>query len=943
MFDPHERYFTGHNNAKSGLLFNFRNPTDQHFFAEYPDQFKPYTQVNLGNDIAPIDFQSEFQGTLFRFPIRNEASAAKSELSNNFKPLEQLIREDVVSSFLKDLHLILLFLRCLEKVEIWEKRHGQTTLLASTSINFEKSDACLREKRASYLERLKKCVDPINKTLDLQAFKNLDDIVVNFKMVIDTVFPDNQSRSDEYLLSHFVKFKSCSDNLSTLAKEMSNIPICGVAYKLNDAQFCFKDSRYFCFLPMPEKIEKNGLPFHINGSFGLRDDRSDFKWLTNDNRHDRSAIWNQHMVDEVLNLTLIQMIDYAKAVINEDIEIDNFYSLFPRLNDIGLNWRENYLQPYFNELNKTNLILNKSNNWIHIRNAYLTNRIEEKIEWFINENGLDSSFKLILSNKIFSLFDPHTLSQIATPQHILEIYGSLVNLVFIDVESICQRLVGSNLQDVDSIEKETVINFLFQSMNSLSQLNKVELLPLVNKTWRRFGINEDPAYIYDLADDDLKQFFHSSPSLQAILLDYDALSNKTKNKLAEMLPHQQFIKYNHSLHFKLFLEKIFEEKLSVQEKICQAWSFVCKYFANNLEMFSDLKALPFSHNDNVHFFSLNQPGSSDMLKFFAIDKRNSITSNEILGFFTKHGVQIDGNHNLNGCILFEDLHGLEKHSQLVNFIPQFSLIDAIVHLNKCLTKLNRSMTDFINENMSSELKSQLINDLNTAIRVANKSSLNKNFETLIDKLLPLFKIYEGGEATLTSSECGRYTIPSLALQNKLRIDSSLKLIDLSQNESKSHLANFLQLKEYPMNDLLQRSLNFHLSRDDLSNVKQLIEYVLKNDWISQVDLIKMRVFKNKANEWSVVSEIYDNNNTFVREFVPSRLHLHEDFSDQLFYASLKPHLSVAISVEFFQQYLARNLSSVQNQSVYTRMLDLVFQFLASLDQTEKQKYVFNLQ
>ena len=55
---------------------------------------------------------------------------------------------------------------------------------------------------------------------------------------------------------------------------------------------------------MPETIEKSGLPFHINGSFGLRDDRRDFKWMSEDCHLDESAQWNELMVNEVLNRTL---------------------------------------------------------------------------------------------------------------------------------------------------------------------------------------------------------------------------------------------------------------------------------------------------------------------------------------------------------------------------------------------------------------------------------------------------------------------------------------------------------------------------------------------------------------------------------------------------------------------------------------------------------------
>ena len=229
MLDPHERYFAAQN-SKGGLKFQFDNQASQALFNTHPDQFKPYTEIKFGSDCNSINLQTEFKGTLFRFPIRNKAAAAVSALSKTHKPFQELINEDVISSFLLDFHLVLLFLRNLEKIEIWEKRDKEMKLIASTCINFEKSDSGLREKRRDYMQKLRQCVDPVTKTLNLNAFNKLDDLKLNLKMVIDTFMPETQSqttinRSDEYLMSHFVKFKSCSDKLCELAEKTASMPL----------------------------------------------------------------------------------------------------------------------------------------------------------------------------------------------------------------------------------------------------------------------------------------------------------------------------------------------------------------------------------------------------------------------------------------------------------------------------------------------------------------------------------------------------------------------------------------------------------------------------------------------------------------------------------------------------------------------------------------------
>jgi hypothetical protein len=756
--------------------------------------------------------------------------------------------------------------------------------------------------------------------------------------------PGEENRCDEYLMAHFVKFKSSTEQLRSLAIATSNIPICGVAYKLNDPGFKFKDSRYFCFLPMPENIEQNGLPFHINGSFGLRDDRSDFKWPTHDNKFDQAAQWNQHMVDEVLNLTLIQMIDYAKEVINVNIKLDNFYSLFPHQNDIGSHWRDNYLKPYFKKLDKTELILNMNDQWIHIKDAFLTNRIEEDINLFINENSLDNTTKTVLSKLIFSLFDSSHLSKIATPQHILDIYNGLdLELVYIDIAGICNKLVDRDLQNTPDLL--ILADFLIQKVSGMANLNRIKLLRLQNGSWTVFGNNEPTVYLLEPSlDEELKQFFSANPNLQSQIVDFDSLSTKSRYRMIELLAvkasttQSQIVKYNNSTHFKQFVEIILKDSgadLAVAWKI---WYFVCKHFANNLDRFADLKAIPYGNS----FLSLDQSNSNGSVRFFVIDQHNPSVSKEVVDLFTNHGGIYDSNHNLNGCLLFDDLHGLEKHAQLANYIPQFSLIDALVHLDKCLSKLNMNLSSFINEHMSSEGKRVLIDDLNTAIGLAKKSGaattqLTIQFESLVSDRLPIFRIHESGEQTCTAAECDKYMVPLAVVQHNLQIDTTVKVIDLSLNESKANLVEFLKLRDYPLEALLKRSIQFNLlDNKSPTAVKKLTEYVLKNDLSGTVGLFEMAVFKNKADVWSLASDLYDGCDKFVCELVPSSLHLQNEFVQQaIFYTNLKPHLCRKISVEFFEQYLDKYFSRVESD--YKSKISLISEFLGSLSQLEQQK------
>jgi hypothetical protein len=216
-FDPHETYFVAANNRSylSCIKFDF---TDQahhaKYFDKHPNQFAPFK--NFAE--LDLDMRSEFNGTLFRFPLRNKEAAACSELSNECQPVDKLIYEEILRAFFDDLRLILIFLRNLERVEVYEmaENGGAKVLLASTCIDFEKSSGDLREKRRFYKEALMNTVNSEEK-LDSShaAFREMD-VRVNCKMAIKTQIRRESNAemvetSDEYLLSTYVKLASANE------------------------------------------------------------------------------------------------------------------------------------------------------------------------------------------------------------------------------------------------------------------------------------------------------------------------------------------------------------------------------------------------------------------------------------------------------------------------------------------------------------------------------------------------------------------------------------------------------------------------------------------------------------------------------------------------------------------------------------------------------------
>lgn len=174
IFDPHEKYFLDYG-CDTAIRLNFKDEKDhEQIFSKYPNQFMPYLNKSI-NDLEEIDLKKEFKGTLFRFPIRVEPS----ELSNQVKPIEKIICEDILESFFKDFNLILLFLRHIERIEIYEISNQNKKLLASTFIDYESSSPGLKQQREEFFNKLIKSVNHKDKTMNSNAFNLTLKIILN--------------------------------------------------------------------------------------------------------------------------------------------------------------------------------------------------------------------------------------------------------------------------------------------------------------------------------------------------------------------------------------------------------------------------------------------------------------------------------------------------------------------------------------------------------------------------------------------------------------------------------------------------------------------------------------------------------------------------------------------------------------------------------------------
>lgn len=107
MFDPHSKYVPGATDVARGIKIRFSN---SELGSNFPDQVAPYFYCGC-------DMKNTYNGTLFRFPFRNTATAAESEISKKQYGGDDTITE-LIANFKKVISKVVLFLRHVKRIEV---------------------------------------------------------------------------------------------------------------------------------------------------------------------------------------------------------------------------------------------------------------------------------------------------------------------------------------------------------------------------------------------------------------------------------------------------------------------------------------------------------------------------------------------------------------------------------------------------------------------------------------------------------------------------------------------------------------------------------------------------------------------------------------------------------------------------------------------------------
>ena len=434
-------------------------------------QFEPFLDIF---DCTESSFKSgQYNKTLFRFPLRNKASSLSEKIYTD----ERMV--SLFDCFEEDSHLILLFLKNLERVELYER----DTYDKKAKLMFEVklSDDCIelvRLKRRQFIR-------------DTKSGNWMDhSLVSSFPITIETIRYEKsggQRKSYKYLVTHLY----CGGHMSTTFKrlchdpDLHNSPWVGTAMSLDtsETQAGPLDGHVFCFLPLPfEQKSLTGLPVHLNGFFALEHNRKYVKWpslyrtVVRDELVDKRLLWNQCLVKEALPKAYTEMILHAiKMSSNSDktLSPDVIYKAFPDLSKVERKW-EAMLLPLFAELFSKAVILTKgeSPEWQEVKDVILDN--------------------LDINNQAHSVIEDileHSNTRIANiPPHV---YAAVKRYYRYSTNQITHALVSSTFREVQhqlSLQWETKMHLLryFLKDFKYDMLEGLDLLPLANGGFQTF-------------------------------------------------------------------------------------------------------------------------------------------------------------------------------------------------------------------------------------------------------------------------------------------------------------------------------------------------------------------------------------------------------------------------------------------------------------------------
>jgi hypothetical protein len=326
ILDPHCAYVPSANNSQPGVRINFKESSLPKTFH---DQFEPFRFFDC-------DFKSTYHSTLFRFPLRTQMQARKSEISKRFYTSGDI--KELLENLAKQLSQHMLFLRHITIIEIYEcdvgsrvprlthRAQAKSDILMKTGddsiFQFFNRKESARFTRDMFYSKLLSIADAnlpqtcSDMHIDVTTYPILSSIDT---ASADVLMAPVKVEEFSYLVVSGLrggeaKRMACDEKV----RHLKLIPLGSVAVCLtsriinNNDQIGMNeflpavDGLAFCFLPLP--IHSH-LPVHLNAYWELSSNRRDI-WRGSDLGGEAKlrSDWNVCVMENILSPLYVQLL-----------------------------------------------------------------------------------------------------------------------------------------------------------------------------------------------------------------------------------------------------------------------------------------------------------------------------------------------------------------------------------------------------------------------------------------------------------------------------------------------------------------------------------------------------------------------------------------------------------------------------------------------------------
>ena len=443
------------------------------------------------DSLAPFENKSRFkrgsvpyEGTFFRFPLRRKPT---KNLSCNIYSVERL--RDLLIALRKEAKFLLLFLRSVHTIKVSEisERGGQKL---SFRVSIDEQEY-VTVKRADF-RKIIECRHSRRRE------QQRPEISYDFAHFHVSIFDRDDSDDSQASKSHWLvtnQYGSTDIDVCKAAARQFVFPWVGIALELEDstdmAVAPTSGGRIFCSIPLPD-MASSGFPVHVNGTFGINDDRRTLKWPDKERRNDPAADWNVALATKLLPSCYASLLLKAREV----LDAKRFYEAWPNASNSAIPgpWKS-LLAPLFEHLFTKSVVWTSSEKM---------EALQQVGEWITTEQGTFIPKDTKLASAVYTALSKCGVKLVNLPPNIwdaLDYAKKSINKVSSHLACSEFRKHPNAFSKFDSLDKKELLKYCLSGLESQHHLLcGVGLLPLADDSFAEFQnptptANPDPVYL----------------------------------------------------------------------------------------------------------------------------------------------------------------------------------------------------------------------------------------------------------------------------------------------------------------------------------------------------------------------------------------------------------------------------------------------------------------